>query len=166
MSKNIRIIFGSSTGNTERAAGRIARELGGNAVNVAQAGADDFNADLLILGTSTWGCGELQDDWINGLPLLENADLKGKKVAFFGLGDSSGFGDTFLNAMGELYEKAVRRGAEVVGKWSAEGYSHVMSAAQEGGSFVGLALDDDNEPELTPDRIDRWCDQLKKEAGL
>ena len=66
MSKIITVIYGSSTGNTEHAAQAIAGKLGGRAVNIRNASAADFQADLLILGTSTWGCGELQDDWIAG----------------------------------------------------------------------------------------------------
>ncbi|UKI31169.1 MAG: flavodoxin domain-containing protein [Lentisphaeria bacterium] len=106
MSKIITVIYGSSTGNTEHAAQLIAGKLGGRAVNIRNASAADFQADLLILGTSTWGCGELQDDWMNGVALLNSADLSGRKVALFGLGDAVGFGDTYLNAMGELAEKS------------------------------------------------------------
>jgi len=62
MSK-ISVIFGSTTGNTEAAAQQIAAALGGSAVNVNDATADDFAADLVVLGTSTWGVGDLQDDW-------------------------------------------------------------------------------------------------------
>lgn len=166
MSKSIAVIYGSSTGNTERAAQAIAAKLGGRAVNIRSASVADFLADLLILGTSTWGCGELQDDWMNGVALLEAADLAGRKVALFGLGDAVGFGDTYLNGMGELADRAVARGAEIVGRWSSEGYQHTMSSAEENGMFVGLALDDDNEPGETADRIDRWCDQLRREAEL
>ena len=70
MSKIITVIYGSSTGNTEHAAQLIAGKLGGRAVNIRNASAADFQADLLILGTSTWGCGELQDDWMHGVALL------------------------------------------------------------------------------------------------
>ena len=166
MSKIITVIYGSSTGNTEHAAQAIAGKLGGRAVNIRNASAADFQADLLILGTSTWGCGELQDDWMNGVALLETADLSGKLVAFFGLGDAVGFGDTYLNGMGELAEKAVARGAKIVGRWPSEGYMHSLSTAEEGGFFAGLALDDDNAPGETADRIDRWCEQLRREAAL
>ena len=34
----------------------------------------------LILGTSTWGAGELQDDWYDGLKVLQGADLSGKTI--------------------------------------------------------------------------------------
>ena len=34
------------------------------------------------------------------------------------------------------------------------------------GRFCGLALDDDNQAELTASRIRRWCEQLCAELGL
>ena len=61
MSQSIKVIYGSTTGNTQRAAEAIAAGLGGTAVSAADAVPDDFKADLLILGSSTWGCGELQE---------------------------------------------------------------------------------------------------------
>ena len=100
------------------------------------------------------------------MALLEAADLSGKLVALFGLGDAVGFGDTYLNGMGELAEKAVARGAKIVGRWPSEGYMHSLSTAEEGGFFAGRARDDDNEPGETADRIDRWCEQLRREAAL
>jgi len=165
MSK-ITVIFGSTTGNTEAAAGQIAAALGGNAVNVNDAGADDFAADLLVLGTSTWGIGELQDDWAAQLDKLQGADLAGKKVALFGQGDQEGFGDSFVSAMGTLAEEAEKKGAALVGLWPVEGYRHSDSAAQRGDKFVGLALDENNEPEKTAERIAAWTAQVKAEAGL
>ena len=59
---DVKVIYGSSTGNTENAAQQIAGAFGTVAVNIAKAAAEDFDAPLLILGTSTWGLGELQDD--------------------------------------------------------------------------------------------------------
>lgn len=163
MGKTIKIIYGSSTGNTRRAAEAIAAKLGGEVINVADAGPDDFKADLLILGTSTWGCGELQDDWQNALPMLESADLSGTPVALFGLGDSVGFSDTFVNGMAEIADKAVAAGGRLIGKWSSETYSHTGSTAEENGFFVGLALDEDNEPGETDGRINQWCARFADE---
>lgn len=89
MSQSIKVIYGSTTGNTQRAGGGDRRRTrAGTAVSAADAVPDDFKADLLILGSSTWGCGELQDDWQSALPMLEAADLSGRKVALFGLGDA------------------------------------------------------------------------------
>ncbi|MDD5597002.1 MAG: flavodoxin [Victivallaceae bacterium] len=163
---DIKVIFGSTTGNTENAANIIAKELGGKAISAADARPEDFNADILILGSSTWGVGEIQDDWIGGLAMLNDCDLKDKIVALFGEGDQMGFGDTFVDAVGTLYQKVTERGAKVIGRWSAEGYKHGSSTAEINGEFVGLALDEDNESELTFERIRKWCGRLKSEAGL
>ena len=75
MSKSIKVIYGSSTGNTQRAAEAVAAGLGGSAVNITDAKAGDFNADLLVLGTSTWGYGEMQDDWQNGMKAEGTGEL-------------------------------------------------------------------------------------------
>jgi len=39
------------------------------------------DSEILILGVSTWGFGDLQDDRESFLPNLEAADLKGKTIA-------------------------------------------------------------------------------------
>ncbi len=157
----VNVLYGSTTGNTESAAKQIAGMFGTEAVSIVNATPDDFQADLLIFGCSTWGLGELQDDWAAGLSLLESADLSGKKVAVFGTGDQSGFSDTYCDALGILAKKAAERGAELVGKTSAEGYSNTGSLAETDGQFCGLALDDNNDPDKTPARIVAWVEQLK-----
>ena len=160
----INIIYGSTTGNTEEAANLIAAKLNGQAINITNATPADFEADLLILGSSTWGIGEVQDDWFDGLKALDNANLKDRQVALFGEGDQSGFADTFIDAVGILYKKVTAAGAIAIGEWSTDGYEYNDSAAEIKGSFVGLALDEDNQPELSQERIEEWCAQLKTEA--
>jgi len=160
----IKVVYGSTTGNTERAADLIADKIGGVCLNIADAVNDDFIADLLILGVSTWGIGELQEDWEDCISKLSKENLKGQKVALFGLGDQSGFSDTFIDGVGTLYEKASGCGAKIIGKWSVDGYDYNSSTADLGGVFAGLALDDDNEPEKTEKRISQWVEQLKTEA--
>ena len=163
--KTVKVIYGSMTGNTERAAQRIAEMLGGTAVAVAQAAAADFEADLLVLGTSTWGLGDIQDDWADGLKKLETAPLSGKAVALFGLGDQTGYSTTYVDGLGELFDAVQARGARVVGQWPKEGYQFDESKAVRDGAFVGLALDDDNEFNLTEARIAKWCEGLKAEIA-
>lgn len=158
---NINILYGSTTGATESAAQQLAALLGAEAKPIAAATADDFAADLVILGSSTWGYGELQDDWSAGIALLDAVDLTGRKVAVFGTGDSVGFADTFVNAIGILADKAVERGATLVGQVPVVGYSAVESLAVRDGNFVGLALDDTNESDQTPDRIAAWAKTLQ-----
>ena len=90
--KSTIVVFGSSTGTCENIANTIAEKLGVEAINVADFSADTVaNHDNLILGTSTWGAGELQDDWYDGVNVLKGADLSGKTVALFGCGDSESY---------------------------------------------------------------------------
>lgn len=160
----IKIIYGSTTGCTESAAQTIGAAIGAERIiNIADAAEADFQADLLILGSSTWGIGELQDDWISGIDRLDSIDLTGKKVAVFGTGDQDGFSDTFCDAMGIIAAKAAERGAIIVGKTSTAGYRHAASVAADGDKFCGLALDDNNQGELTASRIEAWVAQLKQE---
>ena len=158
----VKVIFGSSTGNTANAARQIAAAFGVEPVNIADARAADFDAELLILGSSTWGIGELQDDWLGGIELLGSVDLSGKKVAVFGTGDQTGFSDSYCDAIGLIADQAKSRGAQLVGATSADGYTHSSSVADRDGVFCGLALDDDNEADKTAGRIAAWVKELKK----
>ena len=161
MKKTI-VIYGSSTGTCEDLAGRIAAKLGVDTVIPVT----DLTADTvaeyenLIIGTSTWGFGELQDDWYDGLETLKGADLAGKTIAIFGCGDSGSYSDSFCGAMGELYNGLADSGATIVGAVSADDYDYSDSAAVVDGQFVGLALDEVNEADKTDERIDAWVEAI------
>lgn len=161
------IIYGSTTGTCEGLASKIAAELGANAngaidvVNVAKLdGSVIAGAENLILGTSTWGSGDLQDDWYDAIESLKGANLAGKTVAIFGCGDSLSYPDTFCGGMAELYNAAKAAGATVIGSVPTDGYTYLDSASIIDGRFVGLALDEDNESNKTDDRIAAWVAQL------
>ena len=166
MSK-VLVIYGSTTGNTESAAKTIAQQLSGHEVecmdvsNVSKA--DYESASVLILGTSTWGFGDLQDDWDSAIDTLKSAGLSGKKVALFGCGDSSSYPDTFVDGMSYLKEASVEAGASLIGQVSVDGYSHEDSKSVEDGMFVGLALDDDDSDSVNQSRIADW---VKSISGL
>jgi len=162
----IKIIYGSNTGETEAVAEELGKLLGAEVLDVSTVQPVDFLTDLLILGTSTWGMGALQDDWENKISLLDQVDLTGKKVAIFGLGDQMGYPDTFVDGMGELYEKVRGLGATVIGQTSAAGYTFSASTACKNAQLCGLALDNVNEPHMTAKRIQVWVEHLQKEMGL
>ena len=158
----IGIVYGSSMGSTEDAAKLISEGLGleNELLNVANCDAAKLNGfDKLILGVSTWGTGDLQDDWdafdFGGLK------LGGKTVAIFGTGDAEGYADSFCGAMGKLYDEVVKAGANVVGAVSTDGYSFEESEAVRDGKFIGLPLDADNESDKTETRILAWIEQIK-----
>lgn len=160
MSKTI-VVYGSSTGTCESIAQTIASKLGAEVIAVSDLTAEQLaEADNILLGSSTWGAGELQDDWYDGIDIVKKADLSGKKVAVFGCGDSASYSDTFCSAMKELYDAAQEAGATLVGAVSTDGYEFDDSDAVVDGHFVGLALDDVNEDSKTEERIDAWIPTL------
>ena len=159
------IFYGSNGGATERIAELIKDKLGIDAdlIDIGEAEVADFDKyDKLILGSSTWGEGDLQDDWESFWEDFKGIDLSGKTVALFGVGDQEGYPDNFCDAMGTIYRQAVENGANVVGTgWSTEGYDFDESTAVVDGAFVGLCLDEDNQDDLTEERVEMWVEGIR-----
>ena len=171
MSKKIGLFFGTQTGKTEEAAEAIRDAFGGDLVllnDICDASASDFDYyDCLIIGCPTWNIGELQSDWDGFYASeIDAMSFVGKKVAYFGTGDQIGYADNFQDAMGILEEKITALGGQTVGMTSVEGYDHDASKAQKGDQFVGLALDEDNQPELSEERIKAWVAQVRSAFGM
>jgi flavodoxin I len=118
------------------------------------------------VGCPTWNIGELQADWEGFYNELDEIDFSGKKVAYFGAGDQIGYADNFQDAMGILAEKITSLGGTTVGQWPTDGYDFNESKAIQNDKFVGLALDEDNQPELTETRISSWVAQVKTAFGI
>jgi flavodoxin I len=171
----IGIFFASDTGRTRLVAKQIARKLGETAaapVNIGRATTADFLAyDRLIVGTPTLGDGELpgqstglaQPGWEEFMPALATADLTGKTIAIFGLGDQKKYPGEFVDAIGLLHDAFVARGARLVGRWPAAGYEFTASQALDGDEFLGLALDQHHQPLLSEARIDAWLAAIARE---
>jgi flavodoxin I len=171
----ILLYYGSSTGNTEDAAERIYQAFEGmhpgmlEMINIL----DDPHlrelnrCDRLIFGIPTWYIGQLQADWEALLrrKRLQQKNLHGKLVALFGPGDQIAYPDTFLDAVGIVGNICRQGGAGLVGRWPIDGYQFRASLAYENGCFIGLALDYENQPELTDTRIRIWTKQLGYEFG-
>lgn len=157
----VTVVYGSDNGTTRAVATKIATKLGGKALNITSAKAADFeDCDLLVLGAPTYGIGNLQTDWDDRLDVLKGANLSGKKVALFGLGDQASYPDTFVDAMGVLYDTVIEKGATVVGATPTSGYDFTASLAARDGKFVGLALDEDGQQGKSEQRITSWIAQL------
>ena len=171
MSKKIGLFFGTQTGKTEEAAEAIRDAFGGDWVvlnDICDASANDFDYyDCLIIGCPTWNIGELQSDWDGFYASeMDTMSFAGKKIAYFGTGDQIGYADNFQDAMGLLEEKITALGGQTVGMTSVEGYEHDASKAQKGNQFVGLALDEDNQPELSEERTKAWVSQVRSAFGI
>ncbi|MEM1205858.1 MAG: flavodoxin [Acidobacteriota bacterium] len=168
---SILIAWGSSTGYTEEVANGLYDRLEPDVdaiVDIADTPVETLeDFDVLILGIPTWHVGELQDDWEDCFDQLLKLDLSGKLVALFGCGDADGYPHNFQDAMGLLWRQVEGRGASLVGKWPIEGYDFQQSEAltPDGNHFVGLAIDEHSQDELTAERLDRWAQQLRTEVG-
>ena len=168
--KKTGVFYGSTTGTTESVARMIANKLGissGDVYDVSKLTADVAGSyEALILGTSTWGDGELQDDWYDGIKVLKGIDLSGKTVALFGCGDSESYADTFCDGMGILFNELKDSGCRFIGTVPATDYTYSSSVAvTDDGCFVGLAIDDINESDKTEERITAWTETLKAELA-
>lgn len=162
--KKYGIFYGSATGSTATVAESIAKELGvakEDIKDVSEASPSMFgDYETLILGTSTWGDGEVQEDWYDMLAGVQSLALEGKKIAIFGCGDET-MADTFCDGVGELYKRLLPTGATFIGDFDAEGYDYRHTSAEVDGKIVGLLLDQVNHSDLTEDRIHRWVEKIK-----
>ncbi|MCL4861223.1 MAG: flavodoxin [Caldilineaceae bacterium] len=169
----IGLFYGSTDGNTARVAQMIEQVLALRStvhveiLDIADYFLDEMLAfDLLIVGVPTWNIGQLQADWQSVFEEFDQLDLTGKRVALFGLGDQRGYPDTFADALFFVADKMRERGAQLVGRWPTDGYHFRQSWAADGEDFLGLVLDEHNQPELTAGRIAGWVGQLIVEFGL
>ncbi len=160
----IAIFYGSSTGNTKKVSNELADKFEhAHKLNVEYASKNDLEAfDFLIFGVPTWGIGDMQHDWENFLKIVQKSNLSDKIVALFGLGDQKNYPDSFVDGLGFLYDSICSK-AKIIGKWPGSGYNFKQSKALKNGSFVGLAIDCQNQPHLTQSRINDWSVQLKGE---
>lgn len=164
MSNKIVIVYGSTLGNAESAANLIAKHLGlpVDVLNVAETNATEINKyEKIIFGSSTWGLGDLQDDWDSFN--FRELDVKGKTVAIFGMGDSEIYAFTYCDSMFKFYDVLVKKEANIVGFVDAKEYKYGKSESVIDDKFVGLALDNDNYEELTEPRIIKWVNQIRKD---
>src|SRR5271163_237352 len=153
----IGLFYGTDTGNTESISKRIKELIEGKVgagevdlLEIYKKKKDDMaKYELLILGMPTWYDGELQGDWEEFIPEMQQIDFTGKKIAFFGLGDQYGYASYFCDALGVFAEIVEKGGGKLVGFWPVAGFEHDFSKAQRGDKFVGLCLDTDNQDELT-----------------
>jgi len=165
------IFFGSDTGNTENIAKQIQKLLGNGIADVydiAKSTKEDIEKfDTLLLGIPTWYYGEAQCDWDDFFPTLEEVDFSGKLVAIFGCGDQEDYAEYFCDAMGVVRDIIEPRGATIVGLWPTTGYNFEASKGlADDDYFIGLAIDEDRQPELTNERVAQWVQQIKEEMAL
>jgi len=68
--------------------------------------------------------------------------------------------------MMEIYDFFSEKGAKLVGTWPTEGYEFDHSEAILDDKFVGLALDLDNQQNLTEERLNNWIQSISGDFDL
>lgn len=164
--EKIGIFYGTTSGKTEAIADEIdfnLKKIDHEVFNVADGISQIKDFKNLILITPTYGVGELQKDWESHKEELKNIDFSGKKIALVGLGNQFTFGESFVEGMKKLYDIVSVNGGEIIGMTSNKGYLYKESEAVIGDKFVGLALDENNQDDETPDRVFEWVKEILKE---
>ncbi len=170
--KKIALIYWPEGGNVEAVADKIVSHFEG--FEIVKASLNMLDRDILlgcskwIVGGSTVGSHIWQDatdsnKWNMFFKVLDEIDMEGKTVAFFGLGDHILYPNHFVDGLGTLQDEFEKRNARIVGQWKTEGYKFTDSEGVENDMFFGLALDMDNEEELTDKRIVEWLKIVKPE---
>ena len=163
----IGLFYGTTSAATQEVADLIQDQMSDCEIEVFDVYEQDLNKmsdfDRIIIGCPTWDIGLLQEDWRSKFDELDSIDFSNKKVAYFGCGDQHVYSGTFLDALGTLEEKITAKGGSTIGLWPVDGYSFDYSKAQKDDKFVGLGIDNDNEPELTEERVEAWCKQIESE---
>lgn len=141
LAQSVVVAYGSTFGTTEKIARQIADALAVRTgrrptlADVAWTGMPEIvQHDVLILGSSTWGEGELQPAWDVALDALSASDLRGRRVAVFGCGDRAGYPDTFD-----------------------------ATKVRDGDDLVGLIVDDGEDDDARVAHVAWWCDLLTSE---
>ena len=166
---SVGIIYGSDTGVTEEITSDIAGKIEAEnieVIEVSKADIEDFTRfDLLFIGLSTWYDGDLQSDWEDYFDTFKTIDFMDQPVAIFGLGDQLGYDDYFVDGIGILAEVILENGGTIIGHWPSEDYDFSASKGitADENYFYGLALDEDNEPQKSPERITQWLEQVQEE---
>jgi len=173
--KKIALIYWPERGNVETVAENIYNRFEDGRIekfsvaNVNQQTLSDF--DHLIVGGSTvgshvWEDADDSNKWHMFFSMLNNIDLSGKTVAFFGLGDQVLYPHHFVDGLGVFQEEFEKRGARIIGQWPVEGYEFFDSEGMKDDMFYGIALDEDSQSELTDERLGAWLPKIKNEFGL
>jgi flavodoxin I len=172
--EKIGIIYWPKEGSVEKIAKQIYNKFDKINVDIFDIlsieATDLVNYDCLIMGGSTVGSEVWQDaqdnnKWNVFFGELDKLNLKDKEVAIFGLGNQILYPNNFVDGMVIIRDEFEKRGAQIIGKWSTEGYAFTDSLAVEDEKFIGLAIDEDQQEDLTDERIEGWLAKLRTEMN-
>ncbi len=173
--KKIVLLYWGKGGNVELSANNVFNMFDPNIIDMFDLVSFDVNTlnnyDYMILGHSTVGA----DHWDEAKPdnewnkfyvkIAEMPDLNIIATSF-GLGNQTLYPDHFVDGLGIYKHEMDKLNIKTIGAWPSVDYKFTDSDGEKDGYFYGLALDVDNEVELSEKRIAAWTNQIKKEMGI
>ena len=158
-------------GNVNRVANMLGALIGNDKVDiipvkeVEEGDLSKYDKFILLgstVGADHWNNESIVDEWPEFFTKIKEISFEKKKVAIVGLGNSVLYPAHFADGMANLHKKITEKKAKMFGAVDAEDYTFTDSEAlNDDGFFCGLAIDEDNEEELTTERLEKWISILK-----
>ena len=97
---SVGIFYGSKQGATKAVCEFVASELDAKIFDIKDTKTEEIEKfDVVILASSSYGFGELQDNWKEKIHSLLKVDFKDKKVALIGVGNQERHQDSFCSSL-------------------------------------------------------------------
>ena len=165
------IFYSPEGGNVNRVANKLGKLIGNDKVDiipvkeVEKGDLYKYNKIILVgstVGADHWNNEIVVDEWPEFFTKIKEISFEKKKVAIVGLGNSVLYPEHFADGMAVLYERIIEQNGEILGFVDAKDYDFTDSEAlNDEGFFCGLPIDEDNEAELTTERLEKWISILK-----
>jgi flavodoxin long chain len=165
------IFFSPEGGNVNSVTIMLGEVIGNEKVDIIPANKvkkEDLNKYTQIIfvgstvGADHWSNKTIIDEWQEFFRKVDEISFEDKKVAIVGLGNSVLYPEHFADGIAHLHRKIADKKAKIFGFAEAEGYTFTDSEAlNKDGLFLGLPIDEDNEYDLTSERLEKWVAKLK-----
>jgi flavodoxin I len=165
------IFYSPQGGSVNRIAIQLGEMIGNDNVDIipvldAEDGDVDKYSQIIFVGSTVgadhWSNETVVNEWEGFFAKIGDNGFEEKKVAIVGLGNSVLYPEHFADGMAHLYKEITDRKGKIFGFVDAEDYTFEDSESlNDEGVFCGLPLDEDNEDDLTPGRLEKWLSKLK-----
>ena len=147
--EKVLLIYWPKSGNVEKVGQKFISHFKKDQLNIVSI--DNINEDTLktydywIIGGSTVGSHVWEDaddtnKWWSFFKSLDNIDLSGKKIAFYGLGDQVLYPNHFVDGLVTFKEEFEKRNARIYGKWPNQTQSSTSDKTYESAAETELVI--------------------------
>lgn len=165
------LLYSPQGGNVNRVTIKLGEVIGNKKVEiipvreVVKGDLIKYNQIIFVgstVGADHWNNETVVDEWQEFFAKTDEISFEDKKVAIVGLGNSVLYPEHFADGMAHLYKTLTEKKAKISGFVDANDYTFTDSeAVNDEGLFCGLPIDEDNEEELTTERLEKWISILK-----